>query len=108
MLRAPYDGFGADDARDPDGRMGLLIGQRPWVDEAVVEMLPFPAERTGTRPRRDHDIVRLVEILAVVGRVGIVEELFAARAPDPSGDKAAMGDKIDFRQLLSHPERILQ
>ncbi len=48
----------------------------------------------------------LVEIFAVVGRIGIVEDLLAAGAAHPSGYQAPVRYEVDFRQFLGQPHRI--
>src|SRR6516162_7919500 len=108
MLRTPDHSLRADYPWDPDGRMWLLIGQDPRIDVAVVEMLTFPPERTGTRPRRDHHIMRFVEVFAIVSGVGIIEDLLTSGATNPSGNQPSLGDEVDHRQLLSHSQRMLE
>src|SRR6202042_66957 len=80
MLRAPDHGFGADYAGYPDRRTGLLVWQRPRIDVTEIEMFAFPAERTGLGPARQHEVVRLVEVFAVIGGIRLVEDLLAARS----------------------------
>src|ERR1700693_2341199 len=108
MLRAPYDGLWTDYAGNPDRRPRFLIRQDPRIDEAIGEMFALPSKRPRTRPCGDDDVVGLIEILAIVGRIGVVEDLFAAGSADPSRHQAAFGNQIDFRQLLRHAKRISQ
>src|SRR5262249_45177985 len=86
-LRAPQHGFRAERARNPHLGMWFLIRQRPRVHVAIVEMLALvtPGSRLG--PRLHDKIVRFLEILPVVGRIRVVEELLAASATHPSRDE---------------------
>src|SRR5579872_1802931 len=99
MLGAPDYGLRADYSGDPDGRMRLLIGQRPRIDIAVVEMLAFPTERSGPRPRGNHQVMGFVEVFAIIGWISIIEDLFTARAAHPSGNQPALGDEVNHRQF---------
>src|SRR6516162_7124390 len=108
MLRTPNDRLRAEHARNHDGRMWLLIRPNPWIDEAIVEVLAFPAERTGARPRREDQIMRLVEHLAVVSRIGVIEDLLAASPAHPSGDQASMRDTVDGREFFGDAQRVLE
>src|ERR1700730_17229057 len=108
MLRAPDDCLRAENARDHDWRMWLLIRPYTWIDEAVVEVFAFPAKRTGPRPRRQDQIMRLVEHLAVVSRVGVIEDLLAAGPTHPSGNQAPMRDTVDRREFFRDAQRVLE
>src|SRR5437899_2284856 len=108
MLGAPDDGLRAENARNHDWRMWFLIRPHPWIDEPIVEMLAFPAERTGSRPRSQDQIMGLVEHLAVVGGIGVVEDLLAAGPPYPPGNQAPMRDTVYGRQLFGYAQRILE
>src|SRR6202040_2009879 len=44
MLRAPYDGLGADHAGNPNRWTRLLVGQHPGIHEAISEMFAFPSK----------------------------------------------------------------
>src|SRR5581483_4057967 len=47
MFRAPQDGFGTQRARNPHRRIRLLVGQRPRIDVAIMEVLALVAPRPG-------------------------------------------------------------
>src|SRR5579875_4114833 len=94
MFGAPDYRLGADNPWNPNRGMRLLIGQHPRIDVAVVEMFALPPKRTRASPCRNHDVVGLIEIFAVVSGVGVVEDLLAARATDPAGHQSPLGDQI--------------
>src|SRR5579875_2810460 len=108
FLSAPQRGLGAQEAGNPHLRMRLLHRYRPRIDETVMEMAAFVAPWTGLGPRSDDEVVRLVEVFAVIGRIGVVRELLAARAADPSRDQPPARNHIDHRQLFRQPQRIAQ
>ncbi len=66
----------------------------------------LPAERPFARPRRDNQIVRLLEAFAVVGGVDAVRELLLTAAADKAGDEPALRDHVDHRQLFGEPHRV--
>ena len=106
VLGAPSRSFRADETGNPEGRMRLLDGQHPGIDVTEVEVFALIPERTGLGPRLDDKIDPLFKVLAVKGRVGVIGKLFAARAADPAGDQAAIGDQVDHGQLFSQSEGI--
>ena len=63
-------------------------------------MLVFVAERSRSRPRFDDELDAFLEVLAVVGGVCIVGELFATRAAHPPGNQSPLRDQIDDRELF--------
>src|SRR6516162_6354057 len=67
LLRRPYDRLLAQDAGNPNARVGLLQRHRPRVDDAMLVMCALPAERPLARPGGDDQIMRLLEAFAVVG-----------------------------------------
>src|SRR5204862_7231509 len=69
LLRGPHDRLLADHTGDPDARIGLLQWHRPRGDDAVLVVRALEAERAGLGPRLDHQLVRLLEALAVEGRI---------------------------------------
>src|SRR5581483_4366593 len=63
MRGAPLHGLRAEDTRNPHWRMRLLIGQRPRIDVAIMEVLALVAPRAGARPGLHDEVVSLVEQL---------------------------------------------
>src|SRR5262245_40445885 len=107
MLSAPFDGLGTDDPWNPHRRMRLLIRQCPRIHVAIVKMLALVAPGTRPRPRLHDEVVRFVEVLAIVRGIRVVEELLAPRPANPSGYQPSARDQIDLRQFLRHPQRML-
>ena len=70
----PDHGLRARHTGDPDRRVGLLLGQHPGVHKPVVVVLPLVAERAGSRPGLDYEVMGLIEQLTVEGGVGVVEQ----------------------------------
>src|SRR5689334_10658264 len=75
VLRRPEDRLLADDARNPDTRMRLLHRHRPWIDDTMLIMSAFPAERPGSGPRLDDQVVCFFEALTIEGGVDAIGEL---------------------------------
>jgi hypothetical protein len=69
----------------------------------IVEMLPFIAPRSGASPRLNDEVVGFVKVFPVIGRVSVVEKLFAASAADPAGNETPTRNQIDFGEFLGHP-----
>src|ERR1700752_575899 len=86
LLRRPDNRLLAQDAGDPNARVGLLQRHRPRVDDAVLVMRALPAERPLARPGGDDQIMRLLEALAVVGRVAPGGERLLATAAHDARD----------------------
>src|SRR5713101_2357328 len=74
----------------------------------VMKVLALIPPRPGFGPRLYDEIVRLVEVLTVISRIGVVEELLAARTAYPPGNETPAGDQIDLGQFLSHAQGMLQ
>ena len=66
-IGGPVDGFLAALGRNPDGRMGVLIGAWPDVHVAHVEILALKFEGSGFRPGADDEVVGLVETAVGLG-----------------------------------------
>src|SRR5712692_6587564 len=107
MLRAPFHRFRTNHAGYPHRRMRLLIPHRPRINVPIVKVLALVPPWSGPGPGLHDEVVGLLEKLAVVGGIGVVEKLLAAGAADPSGDQPSPRDQIDLRQLLGHPEWML-
>ena len=73
---------------------------------AVFVVLALIAPGAVLRPGLDDEVVGLVETLAVVGRVDVVGDLLATRAPHPAGDETAARDHVDGGELLGQAQRI--
>src|SRR6516162_336050 len=87
LLGRPDDGLLAQHPRDPNPRVGFLQWHRPWVDDAVLVVGPLPAKWALARPGCDHQIVRLLEALAVVGGTDAGRQLLLAAAADKTRDE---------------------
>ena len=107
LLGRPDDRLLADDAWDPHARIGLLQGQRPRIDDAVLIVRALPAERTGHGPGLHDQVVRLLEALAVVGGVHARRQLLLSAAAHEPGHEPALRDHVDHGQLLGEPDRVL-
>src|SRR5262249_56955887 len=94
VLRGPDDCFRADDARNPDARIGSLQWHRPRIDNAVLVMLTLPAERPLAGPGGDDQIVRLLEALAVERRIDARRQLLLPAAADKPGDETPFRDHV--------------
>ncbi len=87
--------------------MRLLQRNSPWIDDAVLVMRAFPAERPLARPRSDDQIVRLLKSLAVEGRVDAGGQLLLPAAADKARNQPALRDHVDHRQFLGEPHRVV-
>src|SRR5271166_4087662 len=67
LLGAPSDGLGAQRAGNPHLRMRLLIRQCPRIYMPVVKMFALIAPRSRPGPRLNDEVVRFLEVFAVVG-----------------------------------------
>src|SRR6516164_6072643 len=89
-LRRPDHRLRADHPRDPYPRMRLLQRYGPRVDDSVLVVGALPAERPLARPRRDHQIVRLLKALAVEGRVDAGRQLLLPAAAYKPRNQSAL------------------
>ena len=108
MFSTPADGFRTQDTGNPHLGMRFLIWQCPRVDMTIVEMLAFIAPRSRFGPGFNNEVVGLVEVLAIIGWVGVVEKLLAPSATHPPRNQPAAGDEVNLRQLLCHAQRVLK
>ena len=106
VLRGPDYRFRRGHAGNPDGRVRFLQRHHPRVDHPVVVVLAFVAERAGLGPGVDDDVVRLVEPLAVVQRVGVGGHAFLPDAAHESADHAPAGEDVDHGDFLGDAQRI--
>ena len=107
LFSRPHQRVATDDAGQPDLRVRLLEGSRPWVDVTVLVMLALPAEGAGGGPGLDDELVGLLEPLPVVGRRRVVGHALPTGSPHPAGDQSTAGDHVDHRELFHQPERIV-
>ena len=73
----------------------------------MLVVVALPAERAGLGPGLDDQIVRLLEPLAVEGRVDAGRELLLPAAADEARDQPALRDHVDHRQFLGELYRIV-
>src|SRR5215470_6392489 len=64
LLRRPDDRLLAQDARNPNARIGLLQRYGPRIDDAVLVVRALPAEWPLARPGGDDQIMGLLKALA--------------------------------------------
>src|SRR5262249_37747465 len=95
LLGRPDDRLIADDTRYPHARIGLLQGQGPGIDDAVLIVRSSPAEWTGHRPGLHDQVMRLLEALAVVCGVHAGRELLLAAAAHEPGHEPTLRDHVD-------------
>ena len=107
LLRGPDDGFFRQHAGDPDPRIWFLQRNGPGIDDAVLVVGAFPAERAGFGPDFLDQVVRLDEALAVEGGVDAGGQLLLPAAAHEAGDQAAFGDHVDHGQFLGHADRVV-
>ena len=107
MPGRPYDGFRACHTGDPYGWVRLLDGHHPRVDDAVLEVLAFPAEGAGGGPRLHDDVVGLIEPLAVVHRIGVRGHALLADTTDEATYDAAAGHYVHHGDFFRHANGIL-
>ena len=94
--------------RHPHRRMRLLVGARPDVDRAVVEMRPLPVERAVMAGHRLQDqIVRLPEAVDQIGRVGVGRRDLERHALDKPHIEPAARDDVDDRIFLGDADRVV-
>ena len=70
-------------------------------------MLALPAERSGLRPRLNHEVMGLFETLAVEHRVHIRLDVFHAAAPHEARNEPPAGDHVNDRELFGKVDRIV-
>ncbi len=87
--------------------MRLLVRPRPHVHILEVIVLALEGERARLGPRLHHEVVRLLEALVRVGRVGAHRVVFGADAAHHAGDQPAAGDAVDHGVLFGDVERML-
>ena len=98
------DGAGAG---DPDGRVRLLVGARPHVDEAEVVVLALEVEGPGLRPRAHDQVVGLAVPFAHERGVDLVGVRLDAEADDHAGDHPPARHDVEHGDLLGHAQRVV-
>src|SRR5262249_15063026 len=106
VLRRPHHCFRADQPGNPDGGMRLLQRQDPRIDEAIMEMLTLKSEGPWPGPGLDYKFMCFVKIFTIIGWIGVIEELLAARSANKSRHQATPGQHIDHCQLFRQSEWI--
>ncbi len=84
VFGTPFNRFRAEYPWNPYWRTRLLVRPHPRVYVAIIKMLSLPAEWTWPHPGSQDQVVSFIEQFTVVRRVGIVENLLAACASNPS------------------------
>ena len=107
IIGGPLDRLRAAGAWHPAGRVGLLDGQHPRVDGAVVVVLALPAEGAGSGPGLLYQVVAFLEPLAIVDRVGVVGPGLDADSPHEAGDDAPAGNDVQHGDFLGQPHRVV-
>ena len=108
MARRPFERLGTADAGDPDRRMGLL--QRPFerIHDPEMIMLALPSERAGRGPGLDHEVVRFLEALAIMHRIGVGGPALDTGAAHESRDQPSARDHVDLGQFLGQTQWIVE
>ena len=107
MFGAPRRRFRAARARYPDGRMRLLQRHLERIDLAEVVVFPLPAERPRRSPGFHHQVMSFLKPLPVINRVAVRRPAFGAAAAHKSRHQPPPGNAVNFRQLLSQPQRVV-
>ncbi len=91
----------------PDGRVRLLVGARPDVDLAVVEIASLPVERPVMGGPRLHDqVVRLPHAVGHPHRVRVLRRQLERHAADEAALEPAARNDVDHRHLLGDARRL--
>ena len=107
MLRGPLQRVLADRTWNPNRRVRLLVRSRPRVDVSILVVLAFPSEGPRGCPCLHDEIVCFLIALPVVRRRRVVCDAFATGSTHPAGYQSTAGDRIDDRQLLGKPQRVV-
>ena len=88
--------------------MRLLIGPRPDIDAAILEMLALPGKRSVMRRHRlENEIMRFPEAIHHVHRFGVGGHDLVGDALDESHLQPSAGNHIDDRHFLRHAQRVV-
>ena len=94
--------------RAPHLRMRLLIGARPDVDAAVLEIFALPRERPVVRRHRlENEVVRLPEPVHHPHWARVRRHDLVRHALDEAHLQPAARDHVDDRHLLGDPQRVV-
>ena len=107
MLGRPHHGFRARRARHHNGWVRFLQRQSPWVDDTILKMLAFPAERSRSRPGCENHIMGLFEALTIVGWIDIIGQTLYPTATHKTRDQTAARDAVDHGQFFGETQRII-
>ena len=86
--------------------MWLLQRAHEWIDHAELIVLAFPAEGAGRSPCLDDEVVGFLEAVTVIDRIGVRRPRFDTGAAHEAGHQPAARDKVNFRELLCHADRV--
>ena len=96
-------------AGDPDRRMGLLVGTRPYIDLALVDETAFVVERAVMGgPRLDDQVDGLPHALARRRRVGVRRQQLVGHAAHEAAIQPPARDVVHHRHLLGTADRVGQ
>ena len=94
--------------RRPHRRVRLLVGARPDIDRAVLEMRALPVERAVMAGHRLQDqVVRLPEAVGQIGRVGVGRRNLERHALDKAHVEPAARDHVDDRIFFGDADRVV-
>jgi len=73
----------------------------------ILIMFALPSKGPWSGPSLDYELMSLFESFPVVGRWSVMSNALTASAPDPSGNQAAVGYKVNHGELLHQPEWVV-
>ena len=107
VLGGPNHALGGAGAGEPNVGAGLLHGNDPRVDGAVVVVLALVAEGAGLGPALDDEVVGFLEAGAVLGGIDAALQRFDRGATDESGDDPAAGVAVEHGDLFGHADGVV-
>ena len=81
-----------------------MQGYNPRIHRPEVVVLALPAERAGRSPGFHNQVMRFVETLPVVNRVGVGGPTLLAKAPDKPANHPAAGDAVNHGDFFGHAQ----